>query len=102
VVRQVLGTVVYATATEECNSTDLRDPIHYLRGPIQLLGSVNGSSMTFTVPNEDPSNPDCQDWDLTYVYTLQGANTLSLHGYGTVCGSLSGAAVDFHLTLKRQ
>lgn len=58
-----------------------------LEPPFSISGTVNNGIFTFDVPNSDPSNPDCANWDVDATATLDaGLTTMSLEFSGIFCG----------------
>ncbi len=61
--------------------------------PQPFQANVSNGNMIFQFPNMDPGNPDCSNWNLPAVATLDDSGELMhLAATGTVCGPGGGQA----------
>ena len=58
---------------------------------VSVSGTVTNGILTFTVPNSEPGDPDCANFDVTAIATLDDTlTTLSLIAVGIYCGDGGG------------
>lgn len=56
-----------------------------------ISGTVSNGTFSFNLPNSDPSDPDCANWNLPMTANLDANLTsMTVNGSGTVCGSGGG------------
>ncbi len=76
----LVGTVTY---TDEGSTMD-------------IMGIVTGGIFTFDLPSDEPGNPDCANWDVSFQTILDtSSNIMSIVGSGTFCGEGGGKRGDF-------
>ncbi len=56
-----------------------------------ISGTVTNGIFSFNLPNDEPGDPDCANWDMPITSTLSAdLKTMNLNGSGTVCSSSGG------------
>jgi hypothetical protein len=82
----LVGTVTY---TDEGSTLD-------------ITGIVIGGIFTFDLPTDEPGNPDCANWDVSFQTILDtSATIMSIIGSGTFCSEGGGKSGDFFGFLTR-
>jgi chitodextrinase len=66
-------------------------------------GTVTNGIFTFYLPNSEPSNPDCANWNMPFFVTLSSdLTTLNLYSSGKVCSHAGGQPGSLIGTLTKQ
>ena len=69
---------------------------------LDITGIVIGGIFTFDLPSDEPGNPDCADWDVSFQTILDTSSTImSIVGSGTFCSEGGGKSGDFSGSLIR-
>jgi hypothetical protein len=69
---------------------------------LDITGIVIGGIFTFDLPTDEPGNPDCANWDVSFQTLLDTSSTImSIVGSGTFCGEGGGKSGDFFGFLTR-
>ena len=69
---------------------------------VNIIGTVNNGIFTSDLPTDDPSNPDCANWDVSVTAILDASlTTMNLNGSGTFCGDGGGKLGAFSGLLNK-